>query len=439
MEIIIKIAQVFLALMLLVFVHELGHFLFAKMFKIRVKKFYLFFDLGWALFRFKPKKSETEYGIGWLPLGGYCQIDGMVDESLALDGLQSEPKPWEFRSRPTWQRFLVMVAGVLFNVILAMIIYGGIAYTWGSYHLPINNIGDNLTYSSVGHQMGLEDGDRPIAIDGKEIKYFEGALVQDIANGDNLTVVRNNQNVDIDIPSDLMRAIIASKEPFFLLDLPARIDSVLPNTVAERDGLIPGDLIYSSESAKKPMKLSALLPAIQKSKGDSLTLFVQRGSEIIEIHTMPDTEKGLGIMFVNPSDVFKQEYRSYNLIQAIPAGIRQAIKQIASYADQLKYVATPEGASSIGGFGTIGSLFPAQFDWQQFWSMTAFLSIILAVINILPIPGLDGGHIMFVIYEMISGKAPSQKWQIRLQIIGMILLIALVLYANINDIFRFIR
>lgn len=439
MVILVKIAQVFLALMILVFVHELGHFLFAKLFKIRVKKFYLFFDIGRALFRYKPKNSETEYGIGWLPLGGYCQIDGMVDESLALEGLESEPKPWEFRSRPTWQRLLVMIAGVLFNVILAMMIYGAIAYTWGTYHLPVANLGDNIAYSSVGHQMGLQDGDRPFAIDGKEIKYFEGALLQDIANGDNLTVVRNNQKVDIDIPTDLMRAVIASKKPFFMLDLPAEIDSILPNSVAARDGLRAGDLIYSLDGGDTPIKLSKLIPAIQEAKGDSLTLFVQRAGEIVEVHTLPDTEKGLGIMFVSAAEVFKQEYRTYNFFQAIPAGISQAFKQIASYADQLKYVATPEGASSIGGFGTIGSLFPAHFNWQQFWGMTAFLSIILAVMNLLPIPGLDGGHIMFVLFEMVTGRKPSLKWQIRLQVIGMVFLIALVLYANISDIFRFIN
>ncbi|MDN4754558.1 RIP metalloprotease RseP [Porphyromonadaceae bacterium W3.11] len=436
MGILIKIIQLILSLALLVFIHELGHFLFAKLFKIRVNKFYLFFDIKGALLRYKPKNSETEYGIGWLPLGGYCQIDGMVDESLALEGLESEPKPWEFRAHPTWQRLLVMLGGVLFNVILAILIYGGMAYAWGTNQLPIENVGDNLTYSSVGHDMGLKDGDLPIAIDGKEIKYFEGFLIQEIANGDNLTVLRDNQPVDIVIPADFMRAVIASQEAFFMLDLPARIDSVAPNSAALRDGLKVGDTLVAVNA--KPMnKLSKILPAIQELKGDSITLKVKRGEAYYELRTMPDKETGLGIGFTPPVKVFEQEHTKYGALESIPAGVHEAAKQIASYTDQLKYVATPEGASSLGGLGTMGSLFSARFDWNRFWNMTAFLSVILAVMNILPIPGLDGGHIMFIIYEVIVGKAPSLKWQTRFQLIGMLFLIFLVLYANINDIFRF--
>lgn len=442
----IKIVQLLLALAILVFVHELGHFLFARLFKIRVKKFYLFFDIKGALLKYKSKKSGTEYGIGWLPLGGYCQIDGMVDESLALSGLESDPKPWEFRSKPTWQRLLVMLGGVLFNVILAILIYGGMAFTWGTYHLPMERVGDNLVYSSVGHQMGLEDGDLPISIDEKEIKYFDGMLIQKIANGSELKFNRGGDTRSLLIPADFMRAVIASKEPFFRLDLPALIDSILPNSEAAKAGLQIGDLIMSVQEQElpTPIKLSKLLPVVQEAKGDSITLVVQRGAQQsivaqpIKIKALVDKENGLGIMFTPADEIFKYDHRSYGLLQSIPAGIREAFKQLRSYADQLKYVATPEGASSLGGLGTVGSLFPSHFDWARFWTMTAFLSIILAVMNILPIPGLDGGHIMFILYEMITGRAPSLKWQTRFQIIGMLFLILLVLYANINDLFRFL-
>lgn len=437
MEILIKIVQALLSLAILVFIHELGHFIFAKIFKIRVSKFYLFFDVKFALLRFKPKNSETEYGIGWLPLGGYCKIDGMVDESLAFEGLKSEPKPWEFRSKPTWQRLLVMLGGILFNIILAILIYGAIVFTWGSSRLPIRNVGDNMVYSTVGHQMGLEDGDIPIAIDGKEIYYLEGSMIQKIANGDVLTVLRGDQEIDLPIPSDFMRALLASKSAFFMLDLPARIDTVLMDGEAKKAGLMAGDVILAID--EQPMdKLSKVIPTIKESRGDSLILAVQRGSEIEYIRSKVDEEKGLGIIFISPNEVFEWEQRSYGFFEAIPAGINQAYRQFVNYADQLKYVATPEGASNLGGLGTIGSLFPSRFDWFSFWNMTAFLSIIFSVMNLLPIPGLDGGHIMFILYEMISGRSPSLKWQMRFQLIGMLLLIILMLYANINDIFRFL-
>ncbi|MDO5016865.1 MAG: RIP metalloprotease RseP [Porphyromonas sp.] len=438
MDILIKVIQLLLALSILVFIHELGHFLFARLFKIRVDKFYLFFDVGGkALFKYKPKGGETEYGIGWLPLGGYCRINGMVDESLVLDGLESDPKPWEFRSKPVWQRFLVMIGGVLFNVVLAVIIYGGMAFHWGVEKLPLQSIGDNLVYSSVGHQMGLQDGDLPVALDGRELMYFEGALLQEMANADTMTVLRDGKRVDIAVPIDLMRAVLASKTSLFMMDMPALIDSVVVGSAGASAGLMAGDKIVAVNA--QPMdKVSKVVPTIRELRGDSLTLSIQRAGEEVEVRTFADTEKGIGIAFTHPAKIFETEKIEYGIVEAIPAGVGEALKQLTNYADQLKYVATPEGAQSIGGLGTLGSLFPARFNWQLFWSMTAFLSVILAVMNILPIPGLDGGHIVFLIYEAIAGRAPSIKWQTRLQIFGMILLILLVLYANINDVVRFL-
>lgn len=436
MTIAIKALQLIMALGILVFIHELGHFLFARLFKIRVNKFYLFFDWGFALLRYKPKGSETEYGIGWLPLGGYCQIDGMVDESLATEGLESEPKPWEFRAKPIWQRFFVMIGGVLFNFLLAMLIYGGIAYTWGTEKLPMKSVEGHLAYSGVGHQMGLQDGDVPYEIDGKEIKYFEGSVIQRIANGKTLTVLRDGREVELAVPKDLIPAILASDSAFFMLDIPARVDSVVMGSEGEKAGFQKGDLIAAVDGVEMGA-LSQVLPAIQERRGDTIPVVVERGGVHVTLNTYPDVEKGIGIAFAPPSEVFPTEHRTYNMLEAVPAGVSEAYKQLVSYADQLKYVATPEGASSLGGLGTIGNLFPARFDWKNFWSMTAFLSIILAVMNLLPIPGLDGGHILFLIYEAITGRPPSLKWQTRIQMIGMVFLLLLVLYANIADIFRF--
>lgn len=438
MGILIKIIQLLLALTILVTIHELGHFLMARLFKIKVDKFFVFFDAwGKALFRYRSKRSGTVYGIGWLPLGGYCKINGMVDESLALEGLESDPKPWEFRSKPVWQRFLVMVGGVLFNVILAMLIYGGMAYHWGVEKLPMNELGTSLSYSSVGHEMGLQDGDLPVAVDGKELRYFEGTLLQEIANAETLTVLRDGKEVDIPVPVDFMRAILASKSSFFMMDLPARIDSVVVGSAGASSGLLTGDQIVAVNGERMD-KVSQVVPKIRELRGDTIVLTVLRGGSEQVVRTFADKEKGVGIAFTPPTELYETEKLEYGLLESIPVGVREARKQLTNYADQLKYVATPEGAQSLGGLGTLGSLFPSSFDWRSFWSMTAFLSVILAVMNILPIPGLDGGHIMFLIYEAIAGRPPSLKWQTRFQIFGLILLLILMLYANINDVIRFL-
>lgn len=431
-----KIIQLLFALSILVLVHELGHFLFSRVFKIRVNKFYLFFDIGFALFRWKPKNSETEYGIGWLPLGGYCQIDGMVDESLLVEKLKSKPKPWEFRSKPAWQRLLVMFGGVLFNALFAIFLYGVIAFCWGTKHIPMRNIGTNMTYISVGHQMGLQDGDLPLKLDGKEIMYFEPSLIQDIANAKELVVLRRGvEEVSLPVPVDLFEAMLATDSTLFQLRIPAIIDSVLPSGNAIQGGILAGDRIVGI-NGNMSTDLNILYPMIQKAKGDSITITVLRGRTTEDIRVMCDAEDGLGIMFADLSKVFGVEHWRYNFLEAIPAGVSNAKKQIINYVNQLKYVATPTGVTKLGGLGTMGSLFPGVWNWHSIWSMCALLSVILAVMNLLPIPGLDGGHILFLIIEMITGRQPSVKWQTRFQLIGMAFLILLMLYANINDIIR---
>ncbi len=437
MDLIIRFSQLLLSLTILVFIHELGHFLFAKSFGMRVSKFYLFFDPWFSLFRFKPKGSDTEYGIGWLPLGGYCSIDGMVDERLAVEGMESEPEPWEFRSKPAWQRLLVMIAGVLFNAILAMLIYGGIAYTWGTDHIPMRNVGTALTYTSVGHRMGLEDGDLPVAVDGSPIEYYNGMLIQKIADGKVLTVLRHGEEVEIPVPVDMVQATLASDSAFMYLTLPAVVDRVLPGSNAEQDGLQKGDRVVALNGM--PVGgLQELLPDIQASRGDSIRLTVLRDGEEVVLPTLADVDKGLGVAFGSPTQVLGVEHRTYSLLESVPAGVSEAYQQLVGYTGQLKYLGTKEGATKLGGFGTLGSLFPAGWDARAFWSMTAFISVILAVMNLLPIPGLDGGHVFFLLLEIVRGKPLSLKWQTRLQIIGMVLLVALFFYANILDIFRFL-
>ncbi|MDO4770262.1 RIP metalloprotease RseP [Porphyromonas sp.] len=432
----IKAFQLILSLGILVFIHELGHFLFARLFKIRVDKFYLFFDPWFSLIKYKPKGSHTEYGIGWLPLGGYCKISGMVDESMDTKGWASEAQAWEFRAKPAWQRLLVMLGGVLFNVILAFAIYSGISYTWGDVKIPMKNVGDNLVYSSVGHRMGLQDGDLPVAIDKVEFKYFDESILQMISKGEVLTVERAGKLLDISIPTDLMRAIISSDSTLYRLQPPCVIDAVLDGGEAHKAGLESGDKIIAV-AEKETSHLGEVIDAISSAKGDSATLLVIRGGEKIALRSYIDAEKGIGISFMPPAKALGVEEVSYGFFESIPVGIGKTFKRLGAYVSSLKYVATKEGASKIGGLGTIGSLFPERFSWIDFWSMTAFLSVMLAVMNILPIPGLDGGHIIFLIFEIITRRKLSIKVQERIQMAGLFFLLFLMLYANVNDIRRF--
>lgn len=426
----IKALQLILSFSILIFIHELGHYLFARLFKIRVDKFYLFFDWGFSLFKYKPKGSDTEFGIGWLPLGGYCKIAGMVDESMDTEQLSKPAEPWEFRSKPAWQRLLVMAGGVIFNIILAVVIYTGLAFNYGDDLLPMSSVGHNIAYSSVGHDMGLKDGDMLLAVDGTQLEYYDNTLLRKIVDGKILTVDRNGVKQDIEIPVDLMQAVIASNKPFSTLSLPAIIENVIPDSEASKADLKSGDKILEVNGAAKD--LQGFVSAMEAHRGDSVELLVDRNGEKISISAMVNSENKLGVSLVRPTI-----HISYSLLESVPVGLKKMYTTLSSYASSLKYLFTKEGASQIGGLGSIGSLFPESFNWMNFWSLTALISIILAVMNILPIPALDGGHIVFLLYEIITRKTPSIKVLERAQIFGLVLLFGLMLYANLNDIIKF--
>ncbi|KGN67403.1 RIP metalloprotease RseP [Porphyromonas sp. COT-108 OH1349] len=426
----IKALQLILSFSILIFIHELGHYLFARLFKIRVDKFYLFFDWGFSLFKYKPKGSDTEFGIGWLPLGGYCKIAGMVDESMDTEQLSKPAEPWEFRSKPAWQRLLVMAGGVIFNIILAVVIYTGLAFNYGDDLLPMSSVGHNIAYSSVGHDMGLKDGDMLLAVDGTQLEYYDNTLLRKIVDGKVLTVDRDGVKQDIEIPVDLMQAVIASNKPFSTLSLPAIIENVIPDSEASKADLKSGDKILEVNGAAQD--LQGFVSAMEAHRGDSVELLVDRNGEKISISAMVNSENKLGVSLVRPTI-----HISYSLLESVPVGLKKMYTTLSSYASSLKYLFTKEGASQIGGLGSIGSLFPESFNWMNFWSLTALISIILAVMNILPIPALDGGHIVFLLYEIITRKTPSIKVLERAQIFGLVLLFGLMLYANINDIIKF--
>lgn len=439
----IQIVLVLLSLSMLVFIHELGHFLFAKLFKTRVSKFYLFFDWKFALFKFKPKKSDTEYGIGWLPLGGYCAIEGMVDERLITEGLESEPQPWEFRSKTKLQRFLILFGGVLFNILLAIAINIGLTYHYGVERIPMKSLQNKLVYGKVAHQVGFEDGDLPISIDGKELKYFSGTLVQDIANADKLTVIDSDgAERELSVSVDLVPALLEAKEPLFTLASPSVVRAVVPNSEATKAtprSFMSGDSLLSINGVGYH-SMAEYIKAIGENKGKEVKIAVwnAQNNRIDTLIAQVNDKKGLGIQFESPSKYLDVEHDNLSFVQSIGAGVKKTFSVAYSYVDQLKYLFTAAGASQLGGFGTIGKMFPSEWNWVQFWNMSAFLSVILAVMNLLPIPALDGGHIVFLLYEVVTGRKPSLKWQTRLQYVGMFLLLALMIYANVNDLIRFL-
>lgn len=438
MVVLIKIAQFILSLSIIVIVHEFGHFIFAKLFKTRVEKFYLFFDPWFSLFKYK--RGETEYGVGWLPLGGYVKISGMIDESMDREQMKQEPKPYEFRSKPAWQRLLIMLGGVTFNFILALILYVMVLYTWGRTYLPNDNVTYGIVTDSLGHAMGLQNGDKIVSLDGVHIDDFR-AITQDLILNERkvITVDRDGQLVDIPVKREFLPMLIKGQ---------GRIDARIPfgpfvvsdyqkESPAREAGIMIGDQVIGVDGFYFGY-YDEYQQYLAGKKESSLIVNLLRDNDSINISLVTTPEGMMGVVRNIPSDYFDFKTIKYNLAQSIPAGISMGFETMVNYLKQFKIIFSKETKAyeSLGGFITIGSIFPSAWNWQAFWNLTAFLSIILAIMNILPIPALDGGHVLFLLVEVVTGRKPSDKFLEYAQMTGMIILIALLLFANGNDIVR---
>jgi len=434
MDIFIKALQLILSLSILVILHEFGHFIFAKLFHTRVEKFYLFFNPWFSLFKYK--KGETEYGIGWLPLGGYVKISGMIDESMDKEALKQPPQPWEFRSKPAWQRLLIMIGGVLVNFITALVIFWMVLYTWGQAYYDADSAKYGFYYAPVAHEIGIKDGDRITYVD-----TFKVVTVSDIAkhilleDGAELTVVRGDSTFKLKVPADFGQRIMASGVKTFAdFRIPAVIDSVVPKNAAAKAGIMKGDSVISV-NGQPAMFFNQFQKAIVSNAGKKINVDVIRGGTHVDL-TIDVPKKGIiGVGNKQPDFIQVKKFK-YGFWEAAPAGIKKGFNILGDYVKQMKLIFTKEGVKQLGGFGTMGNLFPASWDWYVFWSNTALISLILAFMNILPIPALDGGHVMFLFYEMVTGRKPSDKFLEYAQVAGMILLLGLLLYANGNDIFK---
>jgi regulator of sigma E protease len=442
MEIVlIKAAQLILSLSLLVIIHEFGHFLFARIFKTRVEKFYLFFDPWFSLF--KVKKGDTEYGVGWLPLGGYVKISGMIDESMDKEAMKLPPQPYEFRSKKTWQRLLIMVGGVVMNFILAFIIYIGILYAWGEQYLPTANVKYGIEVDSIGTKIGFQNGDKILSVANLEVDNFQKVIPTIILDkAQYVQVERNGEKVDVEISDDDLALLIKSKGVMsFRIPFDYRIAKFAKDSPAKTAGLKTGDRIIGMDSLKYEYN-DQFKAALKENIGKQVTLNVIRDNkEMAFPMVIPETGM-LGIQLDQDLEkIFEFKTVRYGLIESIPAGINRGIETINDYLKQFKLIFSPKTKAyeSLGGFIAIGNIFPGIWSWFSFWNMTAFLSIILGVMNLLPIPALDGGHVMFLLFEMITGRKPGDKFLEYAQIAGMVLLLTLVIYANGNDIFKLFK
>lgn len=491
----IKAVQLILAFAFLVIIHEFGHFLFSRLFGVRVEKFYIFFDPWTELFKWRPGKyiggfgktrrlqssdkdqdgesdnmpvkaetvtadnstkessrkgkrsfwGDTEYGIGWLPLGGYCKISGMIDESMDTEQMKQPPKEWEFRSKPAWQRLLIMIAGVLFNFLLAIVIYAGLVYATGEKYVAFEDAQMGMTYSGEARKVGFHNGDIPLMADGEKIDNPSEGFLK-ITQAGKVTVLRDGKQVDIAIPSDFMLRLDAearsdtAKVNLMEYRIPAQVSKVMGGEGADKAGIKAGDRLIAVDSMATP-DLLTFMTALEGHANQTIPITIVRDKSdtIVANVKLSDASKmGIGLE-VDPSSFFKTHNIEYSLLQSVPRGIKMGTDKLTSYAKSMKLVFTKEGAKSIGGFGAIGSIFPEKWNWIAFWNITAFLSVALAFMNILPIPALDGGHVMFLIYEVIFRRKPSEKFMERAQMTGMFLLIALLLYANGMDIVRLFK
>lgn len=428
-----------MSLSLLVAIHEFGHFIVARMFKIRVEKFYIFFDPWFSLFKWK--RGDTEYGLGWLPLGGYVKIAGMIDESMDLEQMQAPVQPWEFRAKPAWQRFCVMVAGVVMNVLLAMLIYSGVRYTWGESYLANEDVKWGYNFNEAGERMGFKDGDKILSIDDQAIVDVNEIRQMLLLTKEDRHVVveRAGEQVDFTIPFDELLAMRRNKEyeDLYMLRVPFVIDSVASES-ALAAGLLSGDEVVECNSRHDIDVVTMTEDILPACKGDTAVMTVVRAGERVILNVPVNEEGKIGIIMKSGEALFAPRTRTFTFFEAIPAGVNMAIDTVVDYWEQLKLIFQPKTKmyEELGGFISIGNIFPSEWNWLRFWTMTAFLSVMLAVLNILPIPGLDGGHALFTLWEVITGRKASDKFLEVMQYIGFAILLALVIYSNGNDIYR---
>ena len=451
----IKTLQFMMAISLLVLLHEMGHMLTAKLFGVRVEKFYLFFDPWFHLFEFKPKNSDTTYGLGWLPLGGYCKISGMIDESFDTEQLKQPMQPYEFRSKPAWQRMLIMIGGVLVNFLLALFIYSMILFHWGDDYVATKHMTQGMKFNTEAKALGFQDHDILVGTDKGEFKTYDGDMYRDLSTATRVDIIRGGKPMSLNLPGDLdMLSMIKESPRFVEVYIPLQIDSVMKDSPASKLGLVKGDKILTVNGKKVESfndfqlemgrvndvltaatshqdSVKALTASVEyvKASGDTLknSVLLQAGDE------------GVKFGFYNHPVMldYKVTHISYGFFQSFPAGVKYGWNVLSGYVGDMKYVFTKEGAKSLGGFGALGSLFPSMWDWHAFWMMTAFLSIILAFMNILPIPALDGGHVFFLLYEVITGRKPGDKFMERAEYVGFGILLLLLVVANLNDVLRF--
>ena len=440
----IRALQLVLSLSLLVIIHEGGHFFFARLFKIRLEKFYIFFDPWFSLFKFKPKNSETEYGIGWLPLGGYCKISGMIDESMDTEQMKQPPQPWEFRSKPAWQRLLVMIGGVLMNFLLALFIYSMILFTWGDQYIALKDMSYGMKFNETAREIGFRDGDILVSANGKELTRYNVDMLRSLAEAREVVVLRDGKKEQILMPEISLLEIAKEDPPFVDMLIPNVVDSVLADGGFAKAGLQKGDSLiafngtplHSWNEFTEQLGELRLRSEVEQKSSASFSLVYSRAGVRDTVNVTTDDQFKVLAYSMNPG--YQPTRLTYGFFESFPAGVALGINTLKGYVNDMKYVFTKEGAKSVGGFGTIGSIFPKVWDWQRFWSMTAFLSIILAFMNILPIPALDGGHVLFLLYELVARRKPSDKFLEYAQMVGMFLLFGLLIWANFNDILRFV-
>lgn len=445
----IRALQLILALSLLILIHEFGHYLFSKIFKVRVEKFYLFFDWKISLFMIPSRlskkedkaliklpatKDDTEYGIGWIPLGGYCKISGMIDESMDTEQMKQPAQPWEFRSKPAWQRLLIMIGGVMFNFILALLIYSMILFTWGESYTDLHKATYGMEFNQEAEQLGFVDGDIVLRVDGKDVHKRDADLLRAIADGREVTVLRAGVETNIAIPEEFGLLDIGKEAPFMDFLVPSVIDSVAPGSAAAAAGIKRGDKILSIDDKKADTwykLLTALEQISEEGTQKAVKITIERDT-LLTLDATLDASHKLGVTYKSPD--YPVETINYGFFEAFPAGAVYGCNVLKGYISDFKYIFSSEGAKSVGGFITIGRMFPQKWDWYKFWNMTAMLSLILAFMNILPIPALDGGHVLFLITEVVTGRQPSEKFMERAQVTGMMILLGLMLLACFNDI-----